>query len=176
MVVAASSEAPAALSVFRCSDWHGLGSAVESIFAYRRDLTERSFLGLRDAACFMHGHRGALRGAPQIARSYRAAGLRAFAHPNTHRGTHRHDAGLWTCRPPSLRPRRHAPRNTSPRRRTADLAPQRLRPCRHAPKSSPGCRSFASAPSPSPTRAEENFATRPPASCQRRRAPRNTSP
>jgi len=47
------------------------------------------------------------------------------------RGRHRHDAGLWTCRllrPPS----RHAPRNTSPRRRVVDLQ--------------------AAAPSPTPTR------------------------
>jgi len=36
------------------------------------------------------------------------SGHQAFAHADTHRGTHRHDAGLWTCRPPRLRPRRHA--------------------------------------------------------------------
>jgi len=36
------------------------------------------------------------------------SGHRAFAHADTHRGTRRHDAGLWTCRPPRLRPRRHA--------------------------------------------------------------------
>ena len=36
------------------------------------------------------------------------SGLRAFDHADTHRGTHRHNAWLWTCRPPRLRPRRHA--------------------------------------------------------------------
>ena len=36
------------------------------------------------------------------------SGHRAFAHADMHRGTHRHDAGSWTCRPPRLRPRRHA--------------------------------------------------------------------
>ena len=51
-------------------------------------------------------------------------------------------------RPLRLRPRGHAPRNTSLRRRTNYLEPQRLRPLRHAPNTSPGCRSCASAPSP----------------------------
>ena len=36
------------------------------------------------------------------------SGHQAFAHADTHRGAHRHDAGLWTCRPPRLYPRRHA--------------------------------------------------------------------
>ena len=43
------------------------------------------------------------------------SGHRAFAHAVTHRGKHRHDAGLWICRAPRLRPRRHA--------EAADLAP-----------------------------------------------------
>jgi len=34
-------------------------------------------------------------------------GHRAFANADTHQGAHRHDARLWTCRPPRLRPRRH---------------------------------------------------------------------
>ena len=51
-------------------------------------------------------------------------------------------------RPLRLRPRGHAPRNTSLRRRTNYLEPQRLRPLRHAPNTFPGCRSCTSAPSP----------------------------
>jgi len=91
-------------------------------------------------------------------------------HADTRRGTHRHDAGLWTCRPPRLRPRRHAPRNTSPRRRAMDHrafahAGTRRGTHRHdaglqtshpvpspTPNTSPGCRSCASAPSPAAAR------------------------
>ena len=36
------------------------------------------------------------------------SGHRASAHANMYQGAHRHDTGLWTCRPPRLRPRQHA--------------------------------------------------------------------
>ncbi len=58
-------------------------------------------------------------------------------------------------RPLRLRPRGHAPRNTSLRRRTNYLEPQRLCQLRHAPNTSPGCRSCASAPSPAAARRRE---------------------
>ena len=93
-------------------------------------------------------------------------------------------------RPPSLRPRRHTPRNTSPRRRAVDLqapspTPTRRTPRRAADRAPPRPHQPAHtlahrrapkitshvvglqtsprfAPLHTPTRTEENFATRPP--------------
>ena len=117
---------------------------------------------------------------------------RAFAHADTRR------APRWAeyCAPPRPHPPARAKENST-HRRTANIAPQRLRPRRHAPSTSPGCRLRASmpppptarqktshvaglqtspglAPSPTPTRVQENFATRPRASCPRRRASKRT--
>jgi len=59
------------------------------------------------------------------------AGHQAFAHADTRRGTHRHDAGLRTSRPKRLRPHRHAP----PPRRDAGL--QISRPRRQSARKMP---------------------------------------
>ena len=93
------------------------------------------------------------------------------------RGTHRHDAGLWTCRPPRLRPRRHAEhfaglqvvrlralaRRRAPKR-TPHVAGLQTSPrCRRQLRTSPGCRlRRASRPRTRRLAPKKNFATRPP--------------
>ena len=101
----------------------------------------------RAPALDFYEHRGALRGTPGSAypqpepnatelpkwrprppKVGRAARLRAFAHADTRRGTHRHDAGLQTSRPSAFA---HSDTRRTPRR-AADRAPPRPRPPPHA--------------------------------------------
>ena len=82
---------------------------------------------------------------------------------------------------PDSRPRAPAPSPTPTRaKHLAGLQIVRLRALarRRAPKRSSHVAALQTLPrfAPSPTRAEENFATRPRASCPRGRAPRSTSP